>query len=212
MTYSPSKRFARVLGAALLSLAAASAALALPIATIDQQNPGPFTGTSGLPSQRSFGQSFTAGLGAVDAFDFLLGGFETQVILRVRDGLAGFDGLAGNILAESAPVAVDQLGSHWFHFDLPHTLALQVGKTYVAELFIASDSLGVRMTVDNSYTGGQMLTGGFAPDFFSTDYDLVFAEGIHAAVPEPSAVLMMAIGVAAVLGWRVRRHHGAPRR
>jgi hypothetical protein len=193
---------ARLLPSLLLS--GACAATAAPITTIDQTNPGPFTGTGGNVAPNSYGQSFTAGLSAVDAFDFLLGGFEANVVVRVRDGLAGFDGLGGNVLAESAPVLVDKLGSFWFHFDLNQRLALTPGQTYVAELAILTGSLGIRITTDNAYAGGSQLITGYAPDHFSTGYDMVFREGLHSPVPEPATALLTTLGLAGI-GWAVRR-------
>ncbi|CAN7411234.1 PEP-CTERM sorting domain-containing protein [Rhizobacter sp. LjRoot28] len=196
---------ARLLPAVLLI--SALAATAAPITTIDQANPGPFTGTGGNIAPNSYGQSFTAGLSAVDAFDFLLGGFEANVVVRVRDGLAGFDGLSGNILAESAPVLVDKAGSFWFHFDLNERLALNPGQTYVAELAILTGSLGIRITTDNSYAGGELLITNFAAGELRSDYDMVFQEGLHSPVPEPASALLMMLGFAGI-GWGVRRRVG----
>lgn len=70
------------------------------ITIVDQENPGPFDTTNGAFAPYSFGQSFTPTLPAIDAIEFLLGG-EGTVVVRLRDGLAGTDGLDGNIIAES---------------------------------------------------------------------------------------------------------------
>ncbi|MET0351996.1 MAG: PEP-CTERM sorting domain-containing protein [Rhizobacter sp.] len=204
---TPSLRSLAIRLSPTLLLAGALAATAAPIATVDQANPGPFTGTGGHIAPNSFGQSFTAGLSAVDAFDFLLGGSDANVVVRVRDGLAGFDGLGGTILAESAPVLVDKAGSFWFHFDLNERLALDPGHTYVAELAILTGSLGIRITTNNAYAGGSQLVTGYAPDHFSTDYDMVFREGLHSPVPEPATALLMAVGLAGI-GWGLRRRGG----
>ena len=193
-----------------LALLVSAGTIAAPLGTIDQQNPGPFTGTSGWTAPSSYGQSFTAGLSAVDAFEFLLGGFEATTVVRVRDGLAGADGLGGAILAESAPVVVDQAGSYWFHYDLGERIALVPGQVYVAELAFSAGTLGVRMTLDNAYAGGLMLQTGYAPGHFSPDYDLVFKEGLHSPVPEPASALMLMLGVAGV-GAGSRRRFRAPR-
>lgn len=190
---------------ALACLGSAAAAAAAPLGTIDQQNPEPYTGTSGWIAPYSYGQSFTAGLSAVDAFEFLLGGFEATTVVRVRDGVAGSDGLGGTILAESAPVRVDKAGSFWFHYDLGERLTLVPGQVYVAELAFSTGSLGVRMTLDNAYAGGMLLQTGYSPGHFSPDYDLVFREGLHSPVPEPAGVLLMMLGVAGVVAG-VRQH------
>lgn len=199
--------FTRTLASVAL-LGAVAAATAAPLGTIDQQNPEPLDGTNGASAPYSFGQSFTAGLAGIDAFEFLLGGFQANTVVRIRDGLAGLTGLEGNVLAESAPVVIDQAGNHWIHFDFAERLALTPGQTYVAELAFSTGTLGVRLTTDNAYAGGAMLYSGFPQGGFATDYDLVFKEGLHSPVPEPAAALLMALGVAGV-GMSVRRRGGA---
>src|SRR5262245_32426865 len=87
---------------------AARSALGLPIAIVDQENPGPFETTNGATAPFSFGQSFTPTLPAIDAIEFLLGG-DGLVVVNLRDRVSGFDGLSGNLISQSLPVLIDLL-------------------------------------------------------------------------------------------------------
>ena len=167
-----------------------SAAFGASLFVIDQENPGPYETTNGSTAVFSFGQSFTPTLPAVDAFEFLLGGDNSTVVVQLRDGVAGADGLGGNIIAQSQPVLVDMFGSNFFHFDFPNRVSLVPNQVYVAELLITTGSLGVRHTQNDQYAGGQFLHQDFSPTTFSLT-DLVFKEGLHdATVPEPSCHLI----------------------
>lgn len=183
---------------------AARSALGLPIAIVDQENPGPFETTNGATAPFSFGQSFTPTLPAIDAIEFLLGGDNSIIVVNLRDSVSGSDGLSGNIISQSLPVLVDLVGSHVFHFDFPGTVSLVAGQTYVAELLITTGTLGVRHTQDNLYAGGQFFNQGFSPTVFSNT-DLVFTEGLH-AVNEPTTLVLLGLGLA---GLCLRR--GLPR-
>src|SRR5262249_29671435 len=99
----------------------------LPITQIDQQNPGPFTATNGAGGFFIFGQSFAPTLPGIDSFEFLLGGEDATVYLRILDGVSGADGLAGRVIAESLPTRVEQLGSNFFQFDFPERVSVNPG-------------------------------------------------------------------------------------
>ncbi|TMQ69238.1 MAG: hypothetical protein E6K81_15385 [Candidatus Eisenbacteria bacterium] len=76
----------------------------LPITQIDQQNPGPFQATNGAQGFFIFGQSFAPSLPGIDSFEFLLGGEDATVYLRILDGVRNIGQLDG-----TAPVS----GNRW---------------------------------------------------------------------------------------------------
>lgn len=200
--------FKYIIGAACASLLVVLAiptgvAFGAPIIIVDQENPGPFDTTNGSSAPFSFGQSFTPTLPAIDAIEFLLGGSGT-VVVRIRDGLVGADGLDGNIIAESLPVSVNILGSAVYHFDFLNRVSLIPGQEYVSELFIQTGWLGVRHTQGNAYAGGQFLHQDFSPTTF-TDLDLVFTEGLHAPIPVPAAIYLFGSGLIGLIGIARRR-------
>jgi hypothetical protein len=160
-----------------------SVAFSLTIGTVDQQNVGPNGFGGGASGAYSFGQSFTHTLPAIDAIEFRLGGMDAHVIVRLRDSVAGADGLGGNIIAESLPVVVNiPVGYARHHFDFPSRVPLTPGQQYVAELRLTSGGLGVFQSIDNRYPGGQVFNEGF-PSALLQSQDLFFREGLH--VPEP---------------------------
>lgn len=179
-------------------------AVAAPIATIDQQNLGPFSGTNGSGPPIYFGQSFRPTLSGLDAVEFLLGGTNTTAIVEILSGLSGADGLGGPIIATSMPTFFT--GNLVVHFDFAGTVPLTPGQTYVARLLNTAGSIGVRHTSGNAYAGGQFLHQGFSPGVFAGN-DLVFAEGLHAlaTVPEPASAAMWSLAACSLLAWR-RRH------
>ena len=175
-----------------LALFTSLSAYAFDIGEVDQSNPGPFELTNGAFAPFSFGQSFAPTLTSVNSFEFLLGGDDAYIHVNLREGLVGLDGMEGAILAQSADVFIDLLGSNLFTFALPTTVELVPGQTYVAELVIDSGSLGVRHTENNAYLGGQFLHQGYAPSVFANQ-DLVFAEGISTPVPEPGSWILLCV-------------------
>lgn len=199
MKYPTPKIAPALLSVIALIVFTTSAALGSPVAVVDQENPGPFETTNGAFAPFSFGQSFTPTLPAIDASEFLLGGDDSTIVVRLRDSVAGADGLSGSIISQSLPVLVDLTGSHVFHFDFPARVSLMPGQPYVAELLITTGSLGVRHTQGDVYAGGQFLHQGFSPTVFSNT-DLVFAEGIH-AVNGPTTFTLVGLGWA-LLGLR----------
>lgn len=187
--------FAGVLFAA--HLIAAGSAAASSITFIDQENPGPYETTNGALAPFSFGQSFTPLFSSMNAIEFLLGGTGTAVV-NIRDEVLGLDGFGGNIIAQSSPLSFNFLGSHIFRFDFPIAVSLTPGHTYVAEISLISGDIGVRHTQGNAYGGGQFLHQDFPLDVFS-ETDLVFAEGIMTAVPEPENYAMLILGAGLIL-------------
>jgi len=172
------------------------------IVFIDQANPEPFETSNGSLTA-SFGQSFTPAFAAIDAFECLLGGLDATVMVQLRYGLEGFDGLAGDIVAQSLPVTVDLSGSDFFLFPFPDRVPLTPGEIYVAELKILSGSYAVRHTQNNRYAGGQFLHGGWDASTF-LDTDLVFAEGLMAPVPIPGVLWLLTSGLAGMVALRSR--------
>ena len=180
------------------------AAFASVLATIDQQNVSTRIGTGGATAPFSFGQSFTPTLHAVDAIEFLLGGDNATVTVRLRDSVAGYDGLDGNILAESSPVIVNQLGNIWFQFDFPNRVPLSPGHEYVAEIWFTTGSLGVRAVAiaGDSYVGGQLLEENYPTALFTSD--LIFREGLY--IPEPTShIIFSSIGLFGFAMFHLRR-------
>jgi hypothetical protein len=189
------RRFNKVSKLSFTALTAASAifcwpdvAASLTIGTVDQQNVGPNGYGGGAAGPYSFGQSFTPSLPAIDAIEFRLGGMDANVIVRLREGVAGDDGLDGNIIAESLPVVVNiPVGYARHHFDFPSRVTLTPGQQYVAELRNMSGSLAVFQSIDNRYSGGQVFNEDF-PSALLQAQDLFFREGLH--VPEPGSAAL----------------------
>ena len=173
------------------------------ITIVDQQNPDPYETTYGS-STISFGQSFTPTLSAVDAFEFLLGGSDATIIVNLRQGIVGYDGLGGSIIAQSVPVLVNQYGSNLFHFDFTERIYLTPCDLYVAELKILSGDLGVRGTQNNLYGNGQFLHGGLLPSSFNNT-DLVFSEGLTSPTPIPATIFLFLTGLIGLGGLRISR-------
>jgi hypothetical protein len=193
---------------AAVLLACTGAAFGAPITVVDQENPGPFKWTNSAWAGMSYGQSFTPTLAGIDAFESLFAGDGATVVIRLRDGVAGTDGLQGAIFAESFPTAVNG-STAMFHFDFASTVALIPGRTYVAEAYIVAGIVYSRYTEGDAYAGGQYFCSGMYAPMFS-DYDMVYREGLHgeltpAAVPAPAALALVGLGLPAVLGLRRRR-------
>lgn len=174
-----------------------------PITIIDQQNLGPFAGTSGGVI---FGQSFTPTRPGIDAIEFLMAGDNDVVVVQILDGVVGFDGLGGSVIATSNAVVVATPGFHQtIHFDFPTTVSLIPGQMYVARLFTAGGIEGVSLTND-VYGGGRFFTQGFTIGFFPS-FDMIFTEGLHTdtAIPEPTTLLLFSLGIAGLAINRLRR-------
>ncbi len=194
-----------VIAVALLLLSS-ERTMAAPIALVDQTNVGGFNNSNGGVLLVA-GQSFVPSLAGLDAVELSLGSDGTSIVVDILDGVAGVDGLSGILLASSQPTFVEtgQLGPRLYHFDFDSTVSLNPGDTYVARVRnLGATSYGIFGTNNNLYPQGQKLHGDFSPAAFATQ-DLIFTTGLHAAVPEPSAVSLLAIGLLGVLFARARR-------
>jgi hypothetical protein len=118
------------------------------------------------------------------------------------------DGLEGAVIASSLPVVVSTTSGHeTFHFDFPVTVKLTPGITYVARI-ASSGPLGSDIAVshsDNLYARGQFLHQGAPVDSFPSTRDMIFTEGLHTAVPEPSSLA----GNTADFGGGINNYGGA---
>jgi len=113
----PNKTVLKCIAGLALLLNIAVEAYADPITFIDQQNLGAVTGTNGGVV---FGQSFTPTLSGIDAIEFLMAGDNDVVVVQILDGVVGFDGLGGTVIATSNAVVVTTPGFHQtIHFDFP---------------------------------------------------------------------------------------------
>src|SRR5215468_2149828 len=179
----------RILIAALV-LGVAETSFASPIVQIDQQNLATPDGTNGGVR---FGQSFTPTLSAIDAIEFLIGDNHAIVYVDLLDGVSGFDGLGGTVIATSLPTAVNLPSGHeMVHFDFPTRVTLVPGHTYVARLAASSGTIppglaGVSLSLNDLYPGGQFLEEGFPIDFaHQPRADMIFVEGLTAGAPAPA--------------------------
>jgi hypothetical protein len=117
--------------------------------------------------------------------------------------VSGFDGLSGAVLGTSDPAATEANGRQPVRFIFPGGIALTPGDTYVARIvstngIIAPGIAGISITVDNAYTGGQLLEAGFSDTSpFLVNYDPVFREGLT-RVPEVPGIWAVASGLAII--------------
>jgi hypothetical protein len=198
-------------------------AIGAPFQAIDQSNYSAtgIPGTGIPPNDDSIGQSFVPSLSGVDAVEldlriYTLAGTGEDVVARInlRDGVAGADGLGGNIIGSSVVQTISGFLVATYHFDFPFTVSLTPGNTYVAHLervsgtgiigFLAHDRLS---DPTDPYVNGQIYMEGFP---IQNRFDAVFATGLH--VPEPSSWLMFVVGLIAVgfARLRFRRRHDLP--
>jgi hypothetical protein len=197
----PNKTVLKCIAGLALLLNIVVEAYADPITIIDQQNLAAPIGTNGGVI---FGQSFTPTLSGIDAIEFLMAGDNDVVVVQILDGVVGFDGLGGTVIATSNALVVTTPGFHQtIHFDFPTTVSLVPGQTYVARLFTPGGIEGVSETGD-LYGGGQFLHEGIAVGSFPSSRDLIFTEGLH-TVPEPTTLVLFGLGMAGLALNRLRR-------
>jgi hypothetical protein len=177
---------------ALLNMAMA-AVYADPIPIVDQQNLAPISGTNGGVL---FGQSFIPTLPKIDVIEFLMADAGGTDVVKILDGVVGFDGLGGPVIGTSDPVYVHTPGFHeTIQFPFLPGVMLVPGQTYVA-LLSRQDGSGVEGVSfsDNLYPGGQFLEQGFSLNSFSRD--MIFSEGV---TPEPVTIGLIALGLAVLI-------------
>lgn len=206
-----SSRFSQVSFAVALclSLGAVQQTQAAPV--VDQQQTAQTVeGVALLPSWTSIGQSFVPQQGAIDWAEFLLRA-ETStpvsISVSVLDGVTGSNGLGGTVLGTSETKLIgflDSLAAVLFDFTTP--LALTAGNTYVLRLNLqSSGTLKFGSTFNSAYTDGQMFQSPYSPGLLSSQ-DLYFREGTTAsnAVPEPTTLLLAALGLTGLAATRRR--------
>jgi hypothetical protein len=188
---------ASLLLSCVLSFVAPIAVSAGTINIVDQQNP---VGTLDHVGPK-IGQSFTATLTRVDAAEFLLKPFSSSASVRLDlFGNLAF-GFSGNIVGSSLPVVITNTTLQLIHFDLIAPVTLTPGNQYTFRLVETNgDWFRARYSGDYQYSGGKFFNADGAP-FDSLDF--VFREGIH--VPEPSSVILAAIGLIGLAAWGWRR-------
>ncbi len=196
-----SSRVALIWTIALIALVAGiDEVKALPLAAIDQQNPEPWASSNGALSI-DFGQSFRPTFSSIDAFEFALASTDgTNIVVDLLDGVAGFDGLGGRLIATTLPSFVKTSGGvEIFHFDFASTIPLTPSNTYVGRIRnVGSATFGVFQSPD-TYSGGQYLHGDWPLRRFVIR-DMVFATGVH--IPEPAAATLGLLGMTAlVIRW-----------
>jgi hypothetical protein len=188
-------------GSAVLFLAIAAATQASPLGTIDQQNS--IATNDFYSGQNRIGQSFVPSLSAIDAIEFELGALTggNTVFVNLRNGLAGSGGLDGPIIGTSNTVVIPiDATFEWRHFDFPSRIPLAPGNVYVAELVGVNGHAG-RLTLNSSYPLGAALP----PTSFETEWDLVFAEGLHVPEPSSAAIALSFLWLSALVNGRRRR-------
>jgi hypothetical protein len=185
-------------GFLIVALTLVGSAKADPIRVIDQQNDGPAGSTQGGVV---FGQSFTPTLSSIDFFEVTIGDFGAIDEVQILNGVSGLDGLSGAVLGTSEPAATPGNSQGPVLFQFPGGIALTPGDTYVARIFSTNGTFapaiaGISITLDNAYTGGQLLESGFSVTTpFLVNYDAVFQEGFT-PVPEVSTIWALASGLA----------------
>ena len=204
--------------AGLYVLATTAIAGAAPIATVDQQNLL-WTGLPGVGTNHSFGQSFVPTLTGIDAIEFdlrIVSGAPVAGVVHLRDGVIGADGLAGPILATSAPVVISGSTPLTYQFVFSSTVALTPGQSYVGHFVAPTNTsvMGFRAHDFNSnptdvYPAGQFVWSGF-PVAGQDRFDMVFTEGL---IPEPVSAGLTLVGVVTVVAAqrRARRRRSAER-
>jgi hypothetical protein len=167
------------------------------------------------PIFHPFGQSFTAGLAAVDFVQLRLsefvptGGLGGTFQVRIREGDTATGAILGTSAALTLPAGFGSFaddfgygfpfGGSLAQFDFATQVALTSGAPYSIELVeLTGDTFQMYGTLPGAYLGGTAITG--TP---LSSVDFFFREGIQ-EVPEPGTLGLSVFG-AFVLGLGVIR-------
>jgi hypothetical protein len=176
---------------------------------IQQANHG-FGGISAWASKSKFGQSFTATPNEpqADTVSLLWGGssgFEQYPAPTIATQLRSGSGLDGDILGTSSavgPIPYDLPSSIWIDFKFSKPIALVTGEVYTLRFDVlpqGSVAGSIGMSFLNPYPGGQYFGFGFTGFPTGPDGDLDFRV---LSSPEPSTLLLLAIGAISLVGRR----------
>jgi hypothetical protein len=165
---------------------------------VDQSNSaGPFGTNGGAPGIAYYGQSFTPTLTGLDFVEFTLvgtsdDGSPATMVVDILNGVSGFNGMDGAVIATSAPVDVISAldGYAIYTFNFASTVSLTPNQTYVARVRSTAGGFGIRMTLGDVYAGGQYLLSS-EPYLYTNFYDAIFTEGM---IPEPATISIIALG------------------
>jgi len=212
---APCRPAGRLLLTCACTLGALAGGAAQAADTVDQFNTGPVAGGFTL-NAGPIGQGFTPALSALDFVELQINdqnpgdGQGALIAVRIRAG-----GIAGAVVGTSQTVAfADQAplpfqAPERVRFSFTTPVALTPGATYVIEPFRAApggSDLGVFGTgfgIDAYASGVSYFRGAVFDDREGAPFDLWFSEGV-AAVPEPSAALLLLAGLP-LLWWRHAR-------
>jgi uncharacterized protein YhjY with autotransporter beta-barrel domain len=144
---------------------------------IDTGPPNGFFQSFGDPSEATFGQTFTAPVGAslLQSFSFYLDDGQNPDAVQFRAFVMGWDGVkaSGPVLFQSGPLATTNNGGldgyERFQVDIPGGIPLIGGGSYVAFLHALFDGVSgdanMGMIIPGSYPGGGFVHFDNGPDF-----------------------------------------------
>jgi hypothetical protein len=193
------KLSAAVAGLILLACAATRSA-AHPF-QIDQGSDGSPFGGFGIDATtgNTIGQEFTPTFNALDVVEIGLGprdpnSFGLKVNIRAGSLAGPIVGTSLQAVVQGAPPAPPV-----FHFDFASPVPLVPGNLYVIQPILVQPTapVGFSFLDPPPYAGGRAIIHGVIRD----DVDMIFRTGL--TVPEPSALMLCAIGAALLLRRRL---------
>jgi len=170
------------------------------IFTVDQSNEPASGAFFSIPLNSPIGQEFTPSQDSLDVVEMLTATPfpvpNVSLLVNIRQGSIG-----GPVLGTSFTVFMPDnfVGMTETEFDFPSSVALVPGLLYVMQIQLSS---GVNWGVFGggpTYTGGRAIISGEP----QSQTDLWFREG--PAVPEPSSLLLVFVGLAAFGGLKMAR-------